>query len=187
MDPKTAQPTPAAGSSKDQQGATVDEQEPTDAKESITWTTTKEPSGAETYRPTVKWPGRPKEEQLPAFPDISIRQKFRPRVSSEQIMSTVAYFAMFVSYEWYETDGRKLIREDVLGIMCMVFFGSEYKSSKPFYDKFDNPDGDPGIITMQATYAEFAAAWVPQVDIWYQELKKVDSATRARDEALKGL
>lgn len=94
---------------------------------------------------------------------------------------------MFVSYDWYETDGRKLTREDVHGIMCMVFYGPKHYQKGAIYDNFDHPDPNRGVVTLRNVHDKFRAAWILQVDSWYKVLKETDPATEARNKALNGL
>lgn len=158
MGPKKAKPTPAAGSS------------------------TEEPSGAMENPPIITWPDG-KKEQLPELPDLHLGRRDLPTLDNEY-ESPVSYFCMFFSYD-SEIEGRKLTREDVHGIMCMVF--SERKQQNKVYDKFDNPEPNDGMVKMRKLEVKFRAPWILQVESWYKSLRERDSATEARHEALKGL
>ena len=98
------------------------------------------------------------KEQLPEVPDIHIGQSNLPKVDNKP-MSLVAYWSMFFSYDCYDIDGRKLTREDVNGIMCMVY-GPNHKPRTMVYDTFDSPEPNRGIVTMRNVHDRFRAPWI---------------------------
>lgn len=190
--------TSEAGPSNNRQAAAGGGQEPLGIGENrgaVGWVSITGPGGERQFQPNIIWPNG-KKEQLPILPAIPMTFGYGPLLDARnapevvRLTITLHVFSMYVCHMWYEYLGRLLVREEVVGIMRMVFHGSQWVAQKGLLERFDNPTDGITIAFRRVTDAvkdTVREEWCRHVDGWFQHFRAVDPAAKVRAEELYGL
>ena len=190
--------TSEAGPSNNRQAAAGGGQEPLGIGENrgtVDWWSFIGSDGVGQDKPYLTWPNG-KKEQLPILPAIPMTSRYEtflkirlaPRVV--KLTTLLHIFSMYVCHTWYESFGRQLVREEVVGIMRMVFYGTRSNARFTSLERFDDPADELTIAlrsmtdTVKDTVKE---EWCRHVDGWLQQLRAVDPAAKVIAEDLVGL
>lgn len=107
--------------------------------------------------------------------------KFRGKLISVQTFEKI-----FASYHWFEAEGRRLRRDEVLGIACICDGGGEPpKNNRWLWEKLEDPKQKTKNV-LDGMTAQQKENLILQVESLFQKLLK-DPVFRARHDDLQGL
>ncbi|KAL9133373.1 MAG: hypothetical protein Q9175_005445 [Cornicularia normoerica] len=125
------------------------------------------------------------EELLQEFLTMSINQDIIPKFGRKR-MEREPLGTMFAGYMWLSYEGRRLVRDEVTGMLHMEYHGIPYQIAHSIFDKFEDPT-DPLRLALEALRDAVKAALTRDAGKCYQRYLRQDSVAKQIEVTLKGL
>lgn len=145
------------------------------------------PNGVRGLQHTIAWSvgGKEQQEQLPIVPNFQIQSFIRPKHNIRPIPN-LPLFSEYVSYMWFEYNGRLLTQEECHSLMRMVFYEHEYPLENNLFERaFRTPN--VVAVALQDVDDALKQEWIRQVGRWFDKLRDNDTTAKYRAEALRGV
>ena len=132
---------------------------------------------------------RPPNDRVEVLPDIPVLKlpKHKYPYHHKERMTELLLWPVFVCFNLYYHDERRLDYEDTHAIMCMVFHGQGQSIDRRLYDKLDDITEMTNELYDKAANEDYTVPWKERIGRWYKELQDKDPEVKAKAKELSGL